>query len=58
MAAKRQPSIAFLASVFLVAAVAQPLGKGVISGTVVDGESGDPIRKALVTPPLDGAPPR
>jgi hypothetical protein len=58
MAAKRQPSIAFLASVFLVAAVAQPLGKGVISGTVVDGESGDPIRKAIVTLTLDGAPSR
>jgi uncharacterized surface anchored protein len=47
-----------LASVFLCAATAQPLGKSAISGTVVDGESNDPIRKAVVTLTLEGRPSR
>lgn len=36
----------------------QPLGKGVISGTVVEGDSGDGVRKAIVTLTLEGSPRR
>ena len=56
MAVKRLPSIVFCAIVSLAAALAQPLGKGLISGTAVDGESGDAIRKAIVTLTLEGTP--
>ena len=48
MAIKRVASLAFCATISLVLARAQPLGTGAISGTVVDGESGDAIRKAVV----------
>ena len=41
-----------------MAAFAQPTGIGVISGTVVDAESGVPIRKAIVTLTLEGTPRR
>lgn len=44
---------------FLAAAWGQqPTGKGVISGSVVEGENNDPIRKAVVTLTLQGAPRR
>jgi protocatechuate 3,4-dioxygenase beta subunit len=62
MARKRFPAMVLFRSLFfsgvlsLIAAFAQPLGKGVISGTVVDGESGDAIRKAVVTLSLPGTP--
>ncbi len=46
------------ANIFLVGAWTQPLGKGVISGTTVDGESGEPIRKAVVTLTIEGTPHR
>lgn len=58
MAVKRIASMVFYAAVFLAAAGAQPLGTGVISGTVVDAESGDGIRKAVVTLTLQGTPRR
>ena len=58
MAGKKLPAVVFYAGVFLAAALSQPLGKGVISGTVVDGESGDAIRKAVVTLTLQGTPRR
>src|SRR5580658_4632792 len=64
MARKRFPatvlfrSLFFSGSLSLIATFAQPLGKGVISGTVVDGESGDAIRKAVVTLSLPGPPRR
>ena len=58
MAGKRLPAIVFCASVSLATALSQPLGKGVISGAVVDGESGDAIRKAVVTLTLEGTPRR
>jgi protocatechuate 3,4-dioxygenase beta subunit len=64
MARKRFPAMVLFRSLFLlgvislIAAFAQPLGKGVISGTVVDGESGDAIRKAVVTLSLPGPPRR
>lgn len=58
MALKRLNSMAVCAEVFLVAALAQPLGKGSISGTVTDQETGDPVRKAIVTLTLQGTPRR
>jgi hypothetical protein len=58
VAGKRLPALVFCASVSLAAALSQPLGKGVISGAVVDGESGDTIRKAVVTLTLEGTPRR
>ncbi len=58
MAVKRHLSMVFCANIFLVGALTQPLGKGVISGTTVDGESGEPIRKAVVTLTLEGTPHR
>jgi protocatechuate 3,4-dioxygenase beta subunit len=39
-------------------ALAQPPGKGAISGTVTEPETGDPVRKAIVTLTLQGAPRR
>jgi Carboxypeptidase regulatory-like domain len=51
-------SLSLSAALSLIAAFAQPLGKGVISGTVVDGGSGDAIRKAVVTLSLPGPPRR
>lgn len=38
------------------AALAQPAGRGVISGTVVDAASGDPVRKAVITLTWQGTP--
>jgi hypothetical protein len=35
---------------------AQPIGRGVISGTVVEASSGDPVRKAVVTVTWQGTP--
>ena len=58
MPVKRLFSIVFFVCVSLPVAVTQPLGKGVISGTAVDGQSGDPIRKAIVTLTLEGSPKR
>ncbi|MGA3188804.1 MAG: carboxypeptidase regulatory-like domain-containing protein, partial [Bryobacteraceae bacterium] len=37
-------------------ALAQPSGTGVISGTVVEASSGDPVRKAVVTATWHGTP--
>ncbi|HEX6896073.1 MAG TPA: carboxypeptidase-like regulatory domain-containing protein, partial [Bryobacteraceae bacterium] len=50
--------LVFFAATFVPLAVAQSLGQGVVSGTVVDAESGDPIRKAIVTLTLQSAPRR
>src|ERR1700733_14165866 len=58
MAVKRVASMVLCATISLVLARAQPLGTGAISGTVVDGESGDAIRKAVVTLTLEGTPRR
>jgi uncharacterized surface anchored protein len=58
MPVKRLLSIVFCTCVFLTVAGTQPLGTGVISGTAVDGESGDPVRKAIVTLTLEGSPRR
>jgi hypothetical protein len=55
---KRLPSMAFCAGLFLASAFAQPLGTGVISGIVIDSESGGPVRKAVVTLTLQGTPRR
>jgi protocatechuate 3,4-dioxygenase beta subunit len=57
MALRSVPSI-ICASVVLAFAFAQPLGTGAISGTAVDGANGDPVRKAIVTLTLEGAPSR
>ena len=46
------------AGAFLAVAWCQPLGKGTISGSVVEGENNDPIRKAVVTLTLQGTPRR
>src|SRR5579863_1787786 len=58
MAVKRLSWMVFCAGIVLLTASAQPLGKGVISGTVVETESGEAIRKAIVTLTLEGSPPR
>src|SRR3984957_12080518 len=58
MTLKTLPSMVLCAGVFLVVAFAQPLGTASISGTTVDGESGEPIRKAVVTLTLEGTPHR
>jgi hypothetical protein len=52
------PSMVLCAGVFVVVAFAQPLGTASIYGTVVDGESGEGIRKAVVTLTLEGTPRR
>ena len=56
--AARLAALACYVGIFLLAAFAQPLGNGVISGIVVDAESGDPVRKATVTLTLEGTPRR
>jgi hypothetical protein len=38
----------FLLCVVCVNIFAQPAGRGVISGTVIDAATGDPVRKAIV----------
>src|SRR5713101_6990132 len=58
MAASGLTLRALCAGVFLADAWAQPAGKGVISGSVVEGENNDPIRKAVVTLTLQGTPRR
>jgi protocatechuate 3,4-dioxygenase beta subunit len=58
MAVKRLCSTVFCTGILFVSASAQPLGTGVISGTVVQTESGEAIRKAIVTLTLDGTPRR
>src|SRR6185369_777777 len=58
MAASRFIRTALTAMAFVAAAWSQPAAKGVISGTVVEGESNDPIRKAIVTLTLQGTPRR
>jgi uncharacterized protein (DUF2141 family) len=58
MAVKRLSAMAFCECVFLVTLAAQPLGKGVISGVVRDGETGESVRKAIVTLTLQGTPRR
>jgi hypothetical protein len=58
MATKRLSAMAFYECVFLVTLAAQPLGKGVISGVVRDGETGESVRKAIVTLTLQGTPRR
>jgi protocatechuate 3,4-dioxygenase beta subunit len=45
-----------LLCVFSAALFAQAAGRGVISGTVVDASSGDPVRKAVVTATWQGTP--
>lgn len=62
MSVKRLPlSVYWAATVFWAAIVVpaeagQSQGTGAISGTVVDGESGDAVRKAIVTLTLEGTP--
>ncbi|MGP0072287.1 MAG: collagen binding domain-containing protein [Bryobacteraceae bacterium] len=58
MAVKRVSWTVFGVAVLLTAASAQPLGKGAISGTVVETEGGEAVRKAVVTLTLEGSPPR
>src|SRR6266851_4510140 len=58
MAASGLTLRALCAGVFLAVAWSQPAGKGVISGSVVEGESNDPIRKAIITLTLQGTPRR
>lgn len=58
MPVKRLLSMVFCSCVFLTAVSSQPLGTGVISGTAVDGDSGEPVRKAIVTLTLEGSPRR
>jgi hypothetical protein len=58
VAVKRLPSMTFCAGLFVAFAFAQPLGTGVISGIVIDSESGGAVRKAVVTLTLQGTPRR
>jgi protocatechuate 3,4-dioxygenase beta subunit len=48
--------LCLLASALCAAIFAQPAGRGVISGTVVEAASGDPVRKAIVTVTWHGTP--
>src|SRR5262245_44620563 len=54
----RRTSMALCAGAFLGIAWSQTTGRGVISGTVVEGENDNPIRKAIVTLTLEGVPRR
>lgn len=56
MSVKRLARAVFWAAFCVPAAWAQPQGTGAISGRVVDGESGDGVRKAIVTLTLEGTP--
>lgn len=56
MSVKSLYGVAFWAVTFVPAAWAQTRGTGAISGTVVDGESGDGVRKAIVTLTIEGTP--
>ncbi|HML16515.1 MAG TPA: carboxypeptidase-like regulatory domain-containing protein, partial [Bryobacteraceae bacterium] len=56
MAVKSLLLMAFAGLVFPGLVFAQPAGGGVISGTVVDSASGDPVRKAIVTVTWQGTP--
>ncbi len=56
MSVKRLFGVVFWASICAPAAWTQSQGTGAISGTVVDGDSGDGIRKAIVTLALEGTP--
>jgi len=58
MAALGLKSMGLCAGAFLAVAVCQPVGKSMISGSVVEGENNDPIRKAVVTLTLQGTPRR
>src|SRR5713101_3723738 len=58
MAALRLTSKVLCAGAFLAVAWCQPLGRATISGSVVEGENNDPIRKAVVTLTLQGTPRR
>src|SRR5258708_5167357 len=58
MAALRLTSKVLCAGAFLAVAWCQPLGRGTISGSVVEGENNNPIRKAVVTLTLQGTPRR
>jgi hypothetical protein len=51
-------AMVFLECVLLVTLTAQPLGKGAISGVVQDAETGESVRKAIVTLTLQGTPRR
>jgi hypothetical protein len=42
--------------IFCAMSLAQPAGRGVISGTVIEAVSGDPVRKATVTVTWQGTP--
>jgi hypothetical protein len=43
-------------TVLAAAVMAQPAGRGIVSGTVVEAASGDPVRKAVVTLTWQGSP--
>jgi hypothetical protein len=49
-------TLSLLLCVFGTGVFAQPPGRGVISGTVVEASSGDPVRKAVVTLTWQGTP--
>jgi Carboxypeptidase regulatory-like domain len=56
MSVKSLAGVVFGAAIFAGAAWTQSQGSGAISGTVVDGESGDGVRKVIVTLTLEGTP--
>ena len=58
MVASRFTYTALTAMALMATAWSQPAGRGVISGAVVEGESNDAIRKAIVTLTLQGTPRR
>jgi hypothetical protein len=57
MAVKRLPWTVFCTGILFLPATGQPLGKGAISGTVVEAEGGEAVRKAIVTLTLEGSSP-
>ncbi|HEX5227371.1 MAG TPA: carboxypeptidase regulatory-like domain-containing protein [Bryobacteraceae bacterium] len=58
MALKRLSWLAFWAGICLAPAIAQPPGNGAISGTVMEGQSDEGVRKAIVTLTIEGEPRR
>jgi hypothetical protein len=58
MAIRKFISMVLLGVALLAAAFGQPLGKGRISGSVLEGEIGEAVRKAVVTLTLQGTPRR
>lgn len=58
MAVKSLPLLVVWSAICLAQGVAEPAGTGAISGTVVEGQGDEGVRKAIVTLTLEGEPAR